>query len=408
MQTPSARDESGTMSPQPRSRARRAVLWLTLLACLALLWLLAPRLASDRMFQNDDFVEYWTAGRLTRAGQNPYDERLVEPFQRALGRTQAVMMWNPPHALAPAMLLSALAYPAARLLWLLLSVAAIFMATLWLWGLYGAGRKTLWWALAVAFCFFPTLDALQKGQISPLILLGLAGFLRYERAGKLGVAGAFAALTSVKPHWMYLFWVALLLWSARGRQWRAIGAAGGVIALGVALAALANPRVLGQYAEAALTRSPLYWATPTLGGALRSALGAQWMWLQFLPALVGLAWLGYEWRRRRAAWVWQDRLPGIALASALTAVYGWTFDQVTLLVAILPAVALLLALRPRGVAWALGAAGLLINVAALLPTASASYASYWWLAPAWAAWCALVHVAYRSRGGARVALPDPA
>ena len=64
-------------------------------------------------------------------------------------------------------------------------------------------------ALVVAFP--PTLNALGEGQISGLILLGLVGFLYFQRNGHEFLAGACAALTLVKPHLLLLFWCALLM-----------------------------------------------------------------------------------------------------------------------------------------------------------------------------------------------------
>jgi hypothetical protein len=85
-----------------------------------------------------DFVEYWAAARLNLRGENPYDadrllaeQRLAEP-----GRADAVMMWNPPPALAAYMPLGALPARWATLLWVGLQLASVFVACDLLWRAY--------------------------------------------------------------------------------------------------------------------------------------------------------------------------------------------------------------------------------------------------------------------------------
>ena len=77
-----------------------------------------------------DFLEYWAAGRVNLRGGNPYhpDELLAEQRHADPNRTEAVMMWNPPPALAVYMPLGALAPRWATLLWVGLQLAAVFVA----------------------------------------------------------------------------------------------------------------------------------------------------------------------------------------------------------------------------------------------------------------------------------------
>src|SRR5262245_2694716 len=46
----------------------------------------------------DDFIEYWTAGQLLRAGENPYDFKRLHELQLQLGSPHdfPIIMWNPP------------------------------------------------------------------------------------------------------------------------------------------------------------------------------------------------------------------------------------------------------------------------------------------------------------------------
>src|SRR2546430_16338135 len=77
-------------------------------------------LADPTIWPPDDFIEYWAAARLTLDGQNPYDPAQLLPLQRANGRQtdDAVMMWNPPWALAVVLPLGLFPAREAQLLWL--------------------------------------------------------------------------------------------------------------------------------------------------------------------------------------------------------------------------------------------------------------------------------------------------
>lgn len=367
---------------------RRLLTWTGLILCLFLLYQLAPVLTSERIFQIDDFVEYWSAGRLNLAGQNPYAPELMEALQRSIGRNITVMMWNPPMTLALAMPFALLPYPFSRLAWLLVETAAVLVSATWLWELCGGARRTRWLAWAVAFFYSATLTGLHTGQNSSLILLGLAGFLRFERAGKHGVAGAFAALTLLKPHLLYLFWLVWLVHSWRQRRWIGPAAAVGAVLAGTAIAMAFNPSVVSQYVQSALQNGPIWWHTATLGGALRGLFGPEHRWLQFAPVLLGLGWLAVQWRGARNDWCWPEQMPLLVIVSIVTAAYGWTFDQVVLLVMLIPAACMLAATwRASTAARALILAGIGLNWTDLgLRWIWIDDASFWWLATAWLAW----------------------
>jgi hypothetical protein len=185
---------------------------------------------------------------------------------------------------------------------------------------------------------------LQAGQITPLLLLGVVGFLHFhKRNGWL--AGVCCLLIAVKPHLLYLFWLALLLWSVREQRWSILvsGLLAGLTALGVAFAC--NPAVIAQYREALIYHPPEQWISPTAGAMLRLAFGKDPFWLQFLPTVVGLIWFVPCWMRHRRAWNWSEQMPLLILVSFVTTSYGaWPFDLVVLL---LPIVAIAARLANR-------------------------------------------------------------
>ena len=321
-------------------KAPLQALCVVLIFCCVAVLILQSGVFSSITIQADDYVEYWAAGRLNVVGANPYDPAQLLSVQLTTGRTHGipVMMWNPPYTLAIVMPLALLPYAMSRTLWYLMSIACVGISALWLWRVCEGAVEQTWVPLVVAFSFYPTIILLQTGQIGGLLLLGFAGFLYFEGRRDY-LAGTFAALLAVKPHLMYLFWLALVADAWSRRRWKAPLATLAALSLATVLAAAANPRVVQQYYSAAVGNPPVMWATPTLGGMLRSALGYERAYLQFVPALVGLAWLGWTWRAG-FAWDWRGRAACLALMSVVTAVYGWSYDKVLLLIAPISVVAL--------------------------------------------------------------------
>jgi hypothetical protein len=127
----------------------------------------------------DDVAEYWAAGRLNAAGQNPYDPAAMLREEQQIGwpQPQPVMMYNPPWTLALAMPMGAMEFRFARSIWLPIRI----LITLWcasrLWILYGGAPRHTIRACCLALVWMPTLIALRMGQMSPVMLLGLVGFL---------------------------------------------------------------------------------------------------------------------------------------------------------------------------------------------------------------------------------------
>src|SRR5262245_28491691 len=103
----------------------------------------ADRLARSPAFPvPKDFPEYWASGRLNLRGDNPYDPAALLAEQRLADpdRPTAVMMWNPPPALAVYMPLGAMPFRHAGLLWIGLQLLAVMVASDLLWRAYAPGQ----------------------------------------------------------------------------------------------------------------------------------------------------------------------------------------------------------------------------------------------------------------------------
>src|SRR5262249_32829557 len=153
----------------------------------------------------------------------------------------------------------------------------------WLWELYRvAGQSGFLTSLAIAV-FAPIAVAITIGQISPLILLGIAGFLRFEKKGRLGLAGVFLVLAALKPHLVFLLWVALVLCSIYNRSVRILGMFALITVTASFIAVLFDRSIFREYVHLITRGGVLHELTPTLGGVLR--LWLRIYFVEFLPAI---------------------------------------------------------------------------------------------------------------------------
>ncbi|MBM3979205.1 MAG: DUF2029 domain-containing protein [Planctomycetes bacterium] len=327
-----------------------------------------------------DFLEYWAAGRVQLHGGNPYDPRelLAEQQRAEPERTEAVMMWNPPPALAVYVPLGALPPRWAALLWVGLQLASVFVACDLLWRTYC--NRARWLAAVVAISFAGTWWLVAYGQNTGFLLLGLAGFLHFRQKDKPYTAGAFAALTALKPHLLAVFGVLLVADAVTKRGAKALAAGVAVIALALVTALVANPQVVAQFLEAAHNPAPgaralSDWWLPVPAFWLRKWVAADQFWIQFVPCALACA-AALVWRARAHQWEWPRALPLAVAVSVLATPYGgWVFDLPVLLVPVICAAA---QLAPRALV-------LLIATQAALTAASFVLAGalhdYWWVAP---------------------------
>jgi hypothetical protein len=303
----------------------------------------------------NDFMIYWSAGRLLVTRQNPYSVSAMSAIERSLGWTyqQTLVLLYPPWALPFVAPLGLMPFAVAHHVWLVVSIAIEAVCTLLLWDYFGGEHRQRWIALVLVATFLPAATAEHMGQITPLILAGITGFLLALRRERYVLAGACLLLFGLKPHLLYLVLLAILLWSVERRKW-AVPISAAVAGAGASLTAIAvNREVLGFFhgsVGAALDYSC------GVGGALRAVFGVQHVWLQFLPSAAGAAWFAWYWMRHRAAWTWEERMPLLLLVSIGTAPYFWAHDFMLGL----PAMVALAVQVGRARAWVLAVAAYLL------------------------------------------------
>ena len=274
----------------------------------------------------NDFVEYWAAARQVLAGGDPYggDCMLAQEREAGFGRARPLFMPNPPWIVPVIAPFGMLSFRSAQRLWFGLNLIATLLSARWLWEVYGEKTGSRWIPVLVLSSFLPIAAALAVGQVSPLILLGLAGFIYFEERKKPALSGAFLFLVALKPHLVFLLWVAILLRTMRSRSLRTLSAFGLLTGLASLAAFWLDHSIFTQYFNFVTRGGILTELTPTFGGLLRMMLGRYYP-VQVLPELLALVWFLFYGRK------WRGDVPVLLLVSVLTVSYSWFFDQVVLL-----------------------------------------------------------------------------
>ena len=352
-----------------RHPAYRIVLWALMILCLIMLWRLNKSILNEASrISSQDYSQFWAAGSLNRSGENPYSpDEINEIKSRLSGLDEApqvvAIAYNPPWALPVFMLFSLLEYTFSRLLWLIVSTGILIYCADRTWRSYGGSDKLRWVPLLVAFTLGPTYLLLRQGQLTPLVLLGIVGFLYHvEIKSSDWLAGAFAALVTIKPQLFLLFWIALVFWVIQRRRWKVLLGMGLALGISTLVGTAFNRSLLAQYLPTVLNYRPTVWFTPTIGSYLRILFGQDRVWLHFVPSLAGILWFLVRWRSHRAGWRWSAELPPLLLVSLLTVPYGWTYDYVLLYAAMIPMAAVMVRSRDRRILILVAAAYFAINL----------------------------------------------
>jgi hypothetical protein len=342
-----------------------------------------------------DFVIYWATGQQLIHHANPYDLEAMTRIERAAGlpaQYKVGFMRNPPYGLAIALPLGLVGLGVATLLWSLLLLACLVGSVHMLWQMYGRPKNSLHW---LGLSFGPAIICLLAGQTAMFALLGLVLFLRLHRTRPF-LAGASLWLCALKPHLFLVFAVVLLAWVLVKGSYKVI--AGAAVAMAASFAAVycIDPRAWSEYAEMMRTGGIENEAIPCLGIALRLWLSPQTLWLQFLPAMLGGIWaLSYFWARRRT-WDWLENGSPIMLVSIVATPFGWLFDQVLAIPALLQGV---YRTRSATMLIVLAIASVLVEIDSIWGVNFFS-AFNLWTAPAWLAWYLVAcSIAARPRRG---------
>lgn len=287
-----------------------------------------------------DFIEYWASARLLLNRANPYSPEEMLSLQRTIvpDRIDPLLTWNPPWTLFFTAPFGFISFPVAHLLWLMLNTTVLIICSPLLWKIYGGNPSKSRIAWLICFATIPTYMVLSLNQITPLVLLGIVGFLNFYSRKLFFLSGLSLTLAAIKPHLAYLFWLALLFWVIDRRQWKIFYGALVGVATATLLPLLLVPDVfsfyLAQYSTQLAPR-PLDWQTPTLSTALAYLIGSNALWVRTIPTLLGFVWLIFHWKKNRNDWDWVKQTPLLLLTSQVATPFAWTFDQILLLPALM-------------------------------------------------------------------------
>jgi Glycosyltransferase family 87 len=332
-----------------------------------------------------DFVEYWASGHLLAHHANPYDGDAILGIERSVGYPSdlpVLIMWNPPPALLLVLPLGFVGSRAGELLWSLLLLASLFASVRMVWIMHGRPNHLL---NLLGYSFAPALVCLLAGQVSLLVLLGLALFLRLHRSRPF-LAGASLWLCLLKPHLFLPFGLVLLVWAIATRSYRVLGGVAAALGLSSGIVFLWDPLAWMHYGQMMRTISTVRMQQemiPCLSIMLRWAISSKTMWLQYLPSAFGCVWALAYFRKHYDHWDWMEHGSLLMMVSVLLAPYTWLMDQAVLIPALLHGA---YHTHSRNLLAILALASAVIDIGALRGLALLHSPFYIWTAPAWLAW----------------------
>jgi hypothetical protein len=325
---------------------------------------------SSRVSSND-YIEYWSAGKLFLHGDNPYSSPLTLALEKSRGFTpnDPLIMLNPPWAMLLVSPLGLCPAFVGLVLWILLNAGCIVTSIF----LIDVPPKYR----IVACLFAPVIASFSMEQISPFLLLGFSLFLRFHKSRPFA-AGASLALMTLKPHLFLVFWTILLADCIYRRRFTILAGMLSVLAGASALVTLRAPHIWRDYVSlirgSTLDRNYF----PTLPTLFRMSIDVKLVWLAMVPSCVAIVWGWIYYWRRRESWDWKQHGMLIMLVTIVTSPYGWTSDEVVLL----PAVASAGVSSRRKFSMEMLTC---LNFAALIVITVGSRLSIW-LPAAWLAW----------------------
>jgi len=356
---------------------------------------LAFLFSESHHLSTNDFIEYWSGSRINFMGGNPYSPVDLLQEQKLSGWPEAEpkLMVYPPWIFPLVILFGAFSRSVAQMLWLLFQIGILLFCSHQLWILYRGPVEKRWMALIIPFIFAPTIIVLEFGQITPLILLGVIGFVSFiDHSRNDWLAGASLVLVSIKPQLLFVFWIAVIFWIIQQRRWKVLIGAVVSVSILMLITMLFNLQVISQYLVMLQTNAVSVWASPTIGMYLRRFwLGTENFWPQFLPPVIASLCFLLCWLKFHDSWNWLRSLPVLLLVTMITSPYTWTYDLVILLPVIIQGSVWLVEYGKRLSTYLLAGFFLLISILDLALHTRLNDFWFIWVAPMMLVWYLLVY-----------------
>lgn len=297
-----------------------------------------------------DFAAYWTGSRLIMSKHNPYDWDAVINLERPFGVNELnpLIIRNPPWALIPILPFGLLPYSTGRMVWLLIQIALTIWSIRVLCQMYGDDLRFRHRVWATIVMFTPLYVALAIGQITPVVLAGITGFLYAQQKRHDTAAGAYLFLAALKPHLLFLVWPILLAWVLTTKRWKILITLVVLLLSASAIPLLFDPLIFKHYFDL-WAISPILWReTSNLSGTLCRVFGSSKV-VAFSLSFFSLIWAGYYWRIKRQNWNWLEQIPLLLIISVVVSPYDWFFDQMILIPVLISSLAVRFPIERRGI-----------------------------------------------------------
>jgi len=317
-----------------------------LIVLLASLFFLIP--AFDTGAGQGDFRAYWSASYLLAHGENMYDGGLMLRTQRAYAGVTLdtpLITLSPPWSVLIFIPLTLLPFAKAAWTWELINTLLLGVSAILLWqnsAGKSAASKYIWIPLLAAYAFSINLTAIADGQTTVFGLAMIVAFLTFEESRHDLLAGIAIAAALVKPQMVFITLVVIALYILQTRRWRMAVGFGGTIAATALILWVIRPPWLQEYLASATTMSPFAWESSNLGGILFLLTG--WTGVRFL-SIIAIPLVVLAWKRRGREQNFRIFIDVSLLLALITAPYGFSYDQTSLLAPILT----VLAMIPAGI-----------------------------------------------------------
>lgn len=338
-----------------------------------------------------DSLAYWAAGKLLLNRENPYSPPDVLALQRSQGFAEAKpRMFRPlPWSTWIVLPLGLLDGYWAWVAWLAISLAALMISLRRCWRLYGDRQRppSIGFVFAT-YLFAPVVGCFVWAQMSAVLLLGVVLFLEFEDHRPFW-AGAALTICMAKPHIFIVLLPVLFVWILARKRWQLLSGLAAAIAVETLIALALDPHIFPHYRQMLQSEAIPAEFVPSLSGMIRVLFFRQLFWVQFVPAVLAIAWGAWYFWKYHADWNWAQHGPALLVASLLTTPYAKFQDETVLLPAILQGVACVSMCRLKARSQFAIIGFVLLDILLLLilhAQVDASTGIYFWSSLVWFSW----------------------
>jgi hypothetical protein len=297
----------------------------------------------DYHHNDNDFFTFWLAGHIVSQGSNPYDSAT---WIAGYHEFKIDVIANPTflYPLPLALLLAPiglLPFHTAYIAWVTMLQFVIIASFVLLLFIPGLPRTKFFFLplLAGLVLFRPTILTLTQGQIIGFLLFVLVGIAALFKKGRWGWGGVLLGLLVLKPNLGLIIILLTGVWLAYHRHWKAlIGATSSALVL-LIIGLVYNPGWVGEYLQVGGSKlAQTFGASPTVWGLSALACRVDTTCTSYLGGISSLLIFGFSmWLLYRSKNLTPLEVLGLVVTvTLLIAPYTWTYDQLLLLIPIVP------------------------------------------------------------------------